>query len=173
MAHSEACQLFIEEQIEEGLKKGKTPYSIGKELTAMIEKMFETSIPHNTLKDRAYRMQKKIGGNQPNHPTPQNFKEFPEKRINSENVSTQEHEEISEKRVNQEVRDERGKFVKVPGPGRPGKFEKPPKPYSCARQMATIAISQLSRVPDDDPYKEREFKRVLNWINANLLKEEN
>jgi hypothetical protein len=27
MAHNEACQLFIEQQIKEGLDEGKTPYS--------------------------------------------------------------------------------------------------------------------------------------------------
>ena len=49
MAHQEACQLYIEQEIKEGLAQGKTPYSIGKELTAMIEKMFETSIPPDTI----------------------------------------------------------------------------------------------------------------------------
>jgi hypothetical protein len=40
MAHSEACQLFIEEQIQVGLAQGKTSYSIGKELTKMIDEDF-------------------------------------------------------------------------------------------------------------------------------------
>jgi hypothetical protein len=34
MAHQEACQLFIEQEIKEGLAQGETPYSIGKELAA-------------------------------------------------------------------------------------------------------------------------------------------
>jgi hypothetical protein len=60
MAHNEACQLFIEQQIKEGLEEGKTPYSIGKELTAMIEKMFEASIPVKTLQSRAWREKTKM-----------------------------------------------------------------------------------------------------------------
>ena len=56
MAHSEACQLFIEQQIKEGLAEGKSAYSIGKELTAMIARMFEASIPAETLRTRARRI---------------------------------------------------------------------------------------------------------------------
>jgi len=34
MAHHEACQLYVEQQIKEGLSEGKSPYAIGKELAA-------------------------------------------------------------------------------------------------------------------------------------------
>jgi hypothetical protein len=94
------------------LAQGKTPYSIGKELADWVEKLFETNIPVNTLKDRAYRMQKKIGGNQPKHETLQNHSEIPEK---------QENQQVAERQ-------------QEPGPGRPAKYAPEPKPWSCAMQ---------------------------------------
>jgi hypothetical protein len=36
MANPEACELYIDQQIEEGLEEGKTPYSIGKEMSGWI-----------------------------------------------------------------------------------------------------------------------------------------
>lgn len=55
MAHSEACQLFIEQQIEESLEEGKTPYAIGQELSKWIQKLFETKIQPRTIEQRARR----------------------------------------------------------------------------------------------------------------------
>jgi len=56
---SEACELFIEQQIKEDLGKGKTPYSIGKDLSKWIEKLFETHVKPNTIEQRAGRIKKK------------------------------------------------------------------------------------------------------------------
>ncbi len=150
MAHSEACQLFIEERIKEGLAEGKSAYAVAKELSAKIQQMFETAIPHSTLKDRALRMKRKIGGNPPTPPT------------------TANHYKIPEKRHNQVLTDDKGQFKKgtAPGPGRPPKYEEP-EPYSCAMQMARIAVSQLSRIPKDDPKREKAFRTVTNWIEEN------
>ena len=55
MANHEACELYIEQQIEEGLEEGKTPYSIGKELSDWVAKLFEVRISPKTLETRAYR----------------------------------------------------------------------------------------------------------------------
>ncbi len=55
MANREACELWIEQEIESGLEEGKTPYSIGKELSAMVERVFETKIKPATLEKRAER----------------------------------------------------------------------------------------------------------------------
>lgn len=145
MAHSEACQLFIEEQIKEGLEAGKTPYSIGKELTAMIERLFEASIPAETLKKRAQRMQAKIGTNVPIPPTSCNPPQIPEKQ-NNQQVTERQQE---------------------PGPGRNQKYEKPPQPFSCAMTMASCAIDQLKRIPGDDPNRLKGFQRVIAWIEEN------
>jgi transcriptional regulator with XRE-family HTH domain len=40
-------------------------------------------------------------------------------------------------------------------------------PYSMAMHMATIAINQLSRIPDDDPKREVAFEKVITWITEN------
>ncbi len=95
-------QLFIEQEIKEGLAQGKTPYSIGKEIAAWVEKLFETSIPQETLKSRAARIQKKIGSNEPSSPTPAIPSEIPEKQ------------------TFQPIRDEQGRFAggTALGPGR-------------------------------------------------------
>ena len=55
MANTEACQVFIEQQIKEGLDEGKTPYSIGQSLLKWLEKLFETKIKPTTIKKRAER----------------------------------------------------------------------------------------------------------------------
>jgi len=152
MAHSEACQLFIEEQIKEGLAAGKTPHSIGKELTSVIKKYFEAIIPAEAIRSRARRMKKSGTGQMTSPPT-----------------TPTNHSEIQEKRHNQVLTDDKGKFKKgtAPGPGRPPKYETPVEPYSCALQMASIAISQLSRIRRGDPKRKEAFQEVINWINDN------
>jgi hypothetical protein len=55
MANREACEVYIEQEIKEGLDEGKTPYSIGKELSGWVEKLFETYIPPRTIEQRARR----------------------------------------------------------------------------------------------------------------------
>jgi hypothetical protein len=81
MAHQEACQLYIEQEVKEGLAQGKTPYAIGKELSVWVKKLFATSIPVETLKSRAARIKKQIGSNEPNHTTPQNHSVIPENQV--------------------------------------------------------------------------------------------
>lgn len=153
MAHSEACQLFIEEQIREGLAEGKTPYSIGKELTAMIERLFEASIPANTLRMRADRMAKK------------ELSTNVHTSITSENVLI-----IPEKQNNQSVKERQ----QEPGPGRPLKYQselgaKPPT-FSDAMTIAAFVIGHLERIRKDDPKREEAFAKVLRWINGRIKK---
>lgn len=57
MANREACELYIEQEIKESLKAGKKPWTIGKELAAWVEKLFEVTIKPRTLAQRAYRQQ--------------------------------------------------------------------------------------------------------------------
>lgn len=153
MVHQEACQLFIEQEIKEGLAQGKTPYNIGKDLSAWVEKLFETNIPARTIEQKARRVENAT--NVASAPHPQN------------------HSEIPEKPQTQQIRGESGKFEQgtAAGPGRPQKYtpiEPPLKPVSDALQFAVMAISQLERVRDDDPQKVRAFKKVSNWINSRL-----
>jgi hypothetical protein len=56
MANREACELYIEQEIKDALKEGKKPYSIGKELSKWVEKLFETTIPARTIQGRAERL---------------------------------------------------------------------------------------------------------------------
>jgi hypothetical protein len=160
MAHSEACQIFIEEQIKEGLAQGKNPHSIGKELTKMIEKMFEASIPAETIRSRARFIQKKGG------------------EITSPNITPANSSENRENQVKQHggARE---------GAGRPGKYEDslhPSKTGSQPKQerqlpsqtmeLADQAISHLSQIKDDDPAREEALQKVINWAerfkNKNL-----
>lgn len=65
MANREACELYIEQEIDLALQEGKKPYSIGKEIAGMVERLFEAKMSPNTLKTRAYRQQKGNGSNEP------------------------------------------------------------------------------------------------------------
>ena len=60
MAIAEACQLWIEQRIEEELQDkdetGKLLREIGRELAAEIEKVFEAKVKPGTLAERARRM---------------------------------------------------------------------------------------------------------------------
>ena len=56
---SEACELYVEQEIESGLAEGKTPYKIGQELSNWIAKLFEVRLKPDTLKKRAERKKKK------------------------------------------------------------------------------------------------------------------
>ena len=71
LAKQQACQLFIEQEIEKGLKEGKSKYAIGHEIAAWIKKLFETDVKPDTIEHRAYRMERKIGTNVPIDPTQQ------------------------------------------------------------------------------------------------------
>lgn len=181
MAHSDACQIFIEEQIKEGLAQGKNPYSIGKELTAMIERMFEASIPVETLRTRARRMKgtlhyKKSDTGQMTSPpsTPENHAENQQKAANHEIVTPHESMKNPEKAAKQVLRDEKGHFIKPPhSPGRPPKhkqFEFDPllNRHSDAMYFATIAISQLRRIMADDPDRVEALQKVKDWITENM-----
>jgi hypothetical protein len=112
VAHKEACQVYIEQEIKDGLAQGKTPYSIDKDLSAWVEKLFETSISPETLKSRAARIQKQNGSNEPTPSTTTNPSEIPQKP------------------AIQQVRSESGKFERgtSPGPGRAPKYA-PLKPF--------------------------------------------
>jgi hypothetical protein len=90
MANSEACQLFIEQQIQEGLDEGKSPYSIGKGLVDMIKQLFETNISANTLTRRAERLKAKITTNVANDTTTQNQEENQKKPEVKRTDSTRE-----------------------------------------------------------------------------------
>ena len=60
MAIAEACQVWIEQRIEEELEQqeetGKSLREIGREISAEIEKYFEANVKPHTIDERARRM---------------------------------------------------------------------------------------------------------------------
>jgi hypothetical protein len=111
MAIAEACQVWIEQRIEEELEAmpstGKSLRAIGKQLASEVEKIFQVKINSDTLRMRAMRFAAKNpqgGTNVHTQPTPQEHTEFGEK---PEGLVI--------------IRDEKGHFAegtKVAGPGR-------------------------------------------------------
>lgn len=147
MAHSEACEIWIEEHIREGLDEGKAPYLIGKELTDMIERIFHTTIPTRTLEQRARRIKKQDATNVAPTTTTENYSGIQESR-----------------------REPDGTFKKgVSGnpTGRRGKYDAPAF-RSQAEYFAALAIGQLERISLEDDNAQAAFEKVINWINDKL-----
>lgn len=59
MANREACELYIEQQIKEGLAEGKKGYSIGMEIAGWIEQRLGVTIKPATITKRAQRIEAK------------------------------------------------------------------------------------------------------------------
>ena len=70
MANREACELLIEQEIKDGLEQGKKPYSIGKDIAAWVEKLFEVKIKPTTLEKRAERIKEILPTNVGNNSQP-------------------------------------------------------------------------------------------------------
>lgn len=162
MANREACELYIEQQIEEALEEGKTPYSIGKELSSMIERIFETKMPPKTLEKRAGRIKSKLPTNVGNDST----------ALNNCNKSKSNENQTKAKRQPAKDGTMRGGHRKNAG--------RKPKPPSDARDdidmsmingaihFATVAISFLERITIDDPYRTKAIDMVVEWINKEI-----
>lgn len=56
----QACQLYIEQEIEAGLADGKTKYAIGQEISLWIGKLFKVEVKPHTITQRAHRIEQKI-----------------------------------------------------------------------------------------------------------------
>lgn len=61
----QACQLYIEQEIESGLADGKTKYAIGKEIAQWVEKLFGAKVKPGTIEKRAQRIGKRITDKSP------------------------------------------------------------------------------------------------------------
>lgn len=57
MAHSEACQLLIEQEIDNGLAAGKSFEEIGRDVSLLVGRLFETSIKARTIAQKARRQE--------------------------------------------------------------------------------------------------------------------
>jgi hypothetical protein len=69
MAINEACQVWIEQRIEEELeerkKNGKSLRAIGKAIAKEIEQVFEAKVAPETIASRVKRASKQAGSNEP------------------------------------------------------------------------------------------------------------
>jgi len=192
MAHKEACQLWIEQEIEEGLAQGKNPYAIGKEISTWVNKLFEEKIPARTIEQAARR--KKDATFVASVEVPEGmiaevvaslkgmgFKQGEIKTaIDSaikQGATTIEDTIIKslqglDKTVRHEVQTQKSEVEAAPGEGDTDKFpiELPvvstdlPKAAS-SDLLAKAAIAFLSIINPDDPGSGDAFKQVLNWIN--------
>ena len=70
--HEESCELYIEEEIEDGLQQGKSPYAIGKDISKWVEKLFSRKVPPDTIRKRVERTKKRTVDNVHSDPTTQN-----------------------------------------------------------------------------------------------------
>lgn len=52
---AEACQLYIKQEIEDGLKQGKEPADIGREVHDWVVRVFEADIKARSVEQRARR----------------------------------------------------------------------------------------------------------------------
>lgn len=53
--YQEACQLFIEQEIDKALKEGKSAYSVGKDIAQWVEKMFGRAVKPHTVQMQMLR----------------------------------------------------------------------------------------------------------------------
>lgn len=114
--YQEACQLFIEQEIDKALKEGKSAYSVGKDIAQWVEKMFGRAVKPHTVQMQMLRKSKSSQCDDETHT----------------DSTTGDDKEIKEKQDKQEeiIREDDGRFKKgtpmLPGPGRPPKFSVTP-----------------------------------------------
>lgn len=108
MANREACEVYIQQEIDQGLAEGKKPYSIGKEVASWVGKIFETRISARTIEQRARRQAK-------SRPEPKNATNVAPLPLSGDNITR-----IPEKQ------DDSGFAASIPptipGPGAPIKY---------------------------------------------------
>ena len=100
--YEEQCQLYIEQEIEEGLARGETAYSIGQEITEWVEKLFGREVKPDTIRKRAERYEQKIMDNV--------HSRAPEEFTDTEKKIIQLYEE-NKKEVNEQKKQERKEHI--------------------------------------------------------------
>lgn len=80
MALNEACQLWIEQEIDSGLKRGETPYAISQLIAKEVEKLFEVKMKPETIRSRVRRQVR--SNDQPSKPSKKQTK--PETKLQLE-----------------------------------------------------------------------------------------
>ena len=144
MANREACEVYIEQEIKDSLAAGKKPWTIGKELSKWVEKLFEVTINPKTIASRATR----ISSNEEN------------KSQHTETITNSTLSIIENKRpVIIENRKPQG-GGKREGAGRPKVVV---EPVSDAWTYSQMAISQLDRIRTCDPHRTEALNQVIEY----------
>lgn len=181
MANREACELYIEQEIKAGLEEGKKPYSIGKELSAWVEKLFEVNIKPDTLKKRAERIKDDLGTNVPKksqptetitNPTPEIIKDRKPQgggaRPNAGRPKKEPELSICPKCGSEYSAGEECPYCRQESSGKKPKYiHTETHPVSTAIMISNIIISQLERIKIDDPKRQEAFRIIINWIEKN------
>jgi hypothetical protein len=151
MAIPEACGLWIEQRVEEELADGKRSLrAIGREIAGEVERVFETKVNPDAITKKAERQRREGVTNV----TP--------KSNNKTNSTTYETDPAS---VTHPPTNRGGKRK---GAGRPRRQDLSVEMATEAMQFAVIAISQLSRIRQDDPKRGDALNRVSSWIEEQL-----
>lgn len=181
MAINEACQVWIEQRVQEELAErnssGKSLRQIGRELAAEIEKVFEAKVNPRSLEKKAERIGATNVAPQ-EQPTNQEVKvetvetlDPPKIKMTKEEVvveidimvdqgmSIREASKVLARKLGRSVHGVRRTYCKV-------KEEQNNKCHATfAWQFAEIAIMQLSRINKDDPDRIAAYARVKDWIS--------
>ena len=138
LAKQQACQLFIEQEIEKGISCGKTHREIGREIARLIKKLFEAEVNPETIAKRADRISAATNV--------------------APNTTT---ENQREKDGNQDSMKWGGERE---GAGRPPKLGPPRNGV----QFARMAIMDLEKITDEDVEREEAFQMVTDWLVKQL-----
>ena len=152
MANREACELYIEQEIKDSLEQGKKPYSIGKELSAWVERLFEVNISPHTIERRAERL---------NNKTTKNTTNVPKK------TELYSPEEID--RIENNVKPPEPNIPPLPSYARPSdSWVKIYDEFLASVDSAIKLIGKLSRLPDwhdNKPIVINQVQQVIYLIN--------
>lgn len=193
MALNEACQVWIEQRIEEELSErgdtGKSLREIGRELAAEIERVFEAKVNPMTLTNRASRAQRVSNDTPSSNPGPARIEGGNSGNIYPPSGPAMVPAEVSappKKLTPQEVVTrvdaivKKGKSVReatkevAEGCGRnPGSLrvtyarernKQDGELANFAINRATVAIEALNQIPKDDKDWRNALIMVLEWI---------
>jgi hypothetical protein len=171
VAINEACQVWIEQRIQEELEEkgdsGKSLRQIGREIASEIERIFEAKISPMTV----YHHVRKGDRNQSPPETPHPATVKPGSVGQDE---TTIYTEVDAKvRRGASIREATKEIASIYGKSHESirnvyRREKEKRDYPCtvsqAMDFAEMAILQLERIRVDDPQRRDAFDRVVTWI---------
>lgn len=143
MAHTDACKIQVTEFVRKLTDTGMSVNAACKEVQRESDGIPAETIRRWWQEIKARTAEELVRNDQP-PPTPENQSEIPDNQV-----------------------PEAKHGGKREGAGAPQKYEKPTPPWSCAMQMAGLAIDQLERIPTDDPKRQDAFQKVMLWIKEN------